>query len=154
MKPTIRHPMMLPPQVTIEHSQEQRKHRREKRTRQHLPERVTTRELLFLILEQLWEMEYDMEQELQRLADDIAGLTSVVGGSITLLDKLAAMIAAIPTSDPATQAKISELANAVEATKQQLADAIVRDTPADTTAPADTTVADTPVDTPPDDTGV
>lgn len=78
-----------------------------------------------------------MEQELQRLADDIAGLTSVVDGSITLLDKLSAMIAAIPTTDPATQAKITELATAVEATKQRLADAIVRDTPAEAPAPTE-----------------
>ena len=85
-----------------------------------------------------------MEQELQRLADDISGLTDVVTGAVTLLDKLSAMIAAIPTTDPATQAKITELANAVESTKTQLADAIVRDTPAETPAPTPEPPPETP----------
>lgn len=76
-----------------------------------------------------------MEAELQRLATEVGDMNSAVLGADALLDRLSAMVAAIPTSDPATQAKITELADALAATKADLAAAVVRNTPADVPAP-------------------
>ena len=82
------------------------------------------------LLHKILERDRRMEQELQRLADNVAEMSSVVLGADTLLDRLSQMIRDLPTTDPATQAKITELADAVAATKATLAASVAENTPA------------------------
>jgi hypothetical protein len=83
--------------------------------------------------------------DFSKLEADLAAEAAVVDGVVTLLGTLSKMIADLKAvaPDPTLQAHIDQLAAAVEANKQKLADAVTANTPAATAAPATATVTAT-----------
>lgn len=82
------------------------------------------------MLQESKKREVRMSAELDALTVKVEETSTVVGSAITLIGGLASQIAALK-NDPA---KLQALADSLQTTKQSLADAIVANTPAETTA--------------------
>lgn len=82
----------------------------------------------------LKQQNFKIMADLSALQADIAAEDTVIDSAITLIQGLAAEIAAIPTTDPTTQAAIDALAADVKGKSDALAAAVTANTPA-----ADTT---------------
>ena len=65
-----------------------------------------------------------------KLEADIAAEQTAIDGVVKLLETLSAEIRNLPTSDPATQAKIDGIASQLEAQTAALAAAVAANTPA------------------------
>jgi small-conductance mechanosensitive channel len=80
-----------------------------------------------------------MSVDLSKLTQDVAAMQTVTQSALTLIQGIAAQLAAIPPStDPATQAALDQLSTELESNTKALSDAVAANTaaPAPTPAPA------------------
>lgn len=87
-------------------------------------------DLILALLHRITRQENTMAIDLTKMNAEIAANTTVTSSVVALVNNLAAQIAALSTTDPATQAQIDALVQTLSSNDTTIAAAVTANTPA------------------------